>query len=259
MTREFQILCLNDVLCAVAKPSGILVHRTPISPDRVFLVDLLREQIGRRVWPVHRLDRATSGVMLFALSTDAAAALGQQFERGEVEKCYLALVRGWLPEHGEIDHPLRDGRGCSAREREALTRFRCLGQAELDVAVAPHATARYSLAEVRPATGRTHQIRRHFNHIAHPIVGDVNHGDRHHNRLFRERYDCHRLLLHASSLGFRHPDSDEWMTIAAEPAPAFGAVLDALGLGLGPIKPASSGPHKQTATNDQPDSDQSTD
>lgn len=230
MCSDFAILFQDDVLCAIAKPSGMLVHRTPISTDRVFVADRLREQIGRRVWPAHRLDRATSGVLLFALSAAAAGSLGRQFETGAVEKRYLALVRGWLPDQGEIDRPLRDGRGSSARERDALTRFRCLGRAELAVAVAPHASARYSLAEIRPATGRTHQIRRHLNHIAHPIVGDVNHGDRHHNRLFRDRYDCHRLLLHASSLGVRHPETGKPLRIEAPLATEFAALLAALGL-----------------------------
>ena len=229
MSTDFQILHQDDAVCAVVKPSGILVHRTPISTDRVFMVDLLRQRIGRRVWPAHRLDRATSGVLLFALTADAAAALGRQFERGTVEKRYLALVRGWLPDEGRIDRPLRDGRG-AGRDYEALTCFRCLGRIELPVAVAPHATARYSLTEVHPETGRTHQIRRHFNHIAHPIVGDVNHGDRHHNRLFRQRYGCHRLLLHASCLGFTHPGSGDPMRIEASLAPEFSAVLNALGL-----------------------------
>jgi tRNA pseudouridine65 synthase len=229
MSTDFQILHQDDVLCAVAKPSGIMVHRSAITADRVFLNDLLRARIGRRVWPAHRLDRATSGVLLFALTADAAAALGRQFELGTVEKRYLALVRGWLPDEGRIDRPLRDGRG-AGRDYDALTRFRCLGRTELPVAVAPHATARYSLAEVRPETGRTHQIRRHFNHIAHPIVGDVNHGDRHHNRLFRERYGCHRLLLHASCLAFTHPDSGETLRIEADLEPEFNAVLDAVGL-----------------------------
>ncbi len=232
MSTEFQILHQDDAICAVTKPSGLLVHRTAISTDRVFLVDLLRGRIGRRVWPAHRLDRATSGVLLFALSADAAAALGRQFELGRVEKRYLALARGWLPDQGEIDRPLRDGRGNSAREREALTRFRCLGRSELPVAVAPHATARYSLVEARPETGRTHQIRRHFKHIAHPIVGDVNHGDRHHNRLFRERYGCHRLLLHASGLRFEHPENGAMLRLEAALPPDFGAVLNALGLSL---------------------------
>jgi len=229
MCSDFSILYQDDVLCAVAKPSGIMVHRSAITTDRVFLNDLLRERIGRRVWPAHRLDRATSGVLLFALTADAAAVLGRQFERGTVEKRYLTLVRGWLPDEGRIDRPLRDGRG-AGRDYEALTCFRCLGRTELPVAVAPHATARYSLAEVRPETGRTHQIRRHFNHIAHPIVGDVNHGDRHHNRLFRQRYGCHRLLLHASCLGFTHPDSGEPVRIEADLEAEFSAVLNAVGL-----------------------------
>lgn len=200
--ETLDLLYLDDRLCAIAKPVGIMVHRTGISTDRVFLVDLLRERLGRRIWTIHRLDRATSGVLLFALDVEMAAAMGRLFEAGEITKRYLAVVRGWLDESGEIDKPLSGARN---KTRDALTRYRRLAVTELPVAVPPHETARYSLALIEPQTGRTHQIRRHFNHISHPIVGDVNHGDRRHNRLFRARFGCHRLLLHAVSLAFRHP------------------------------------------------------
>lgn len=217
---------LDDRLCAIAKPAGIMVHRTGISTDRVFLVDLLREQLGRRIWTVHRLDRATSGVLLFALDVEMAAEMGRLFETGEIDKRYLAVVRGWLDESGEIDKPLRGARN---KTRDALTRYRRIATTELPVAVPPHETARYSLAVVEPRTGRTHQIRRHFNHISHPIVGDVNHGDRRHNRLFRARFGCYRLLLHAMSLEFRHPATDRPLNLQMSPPKDFLDVGGALG------------------------------
>ncbi|MDT8409334.1 MAG: pseudouridine synthase [Wenzhouxiangellaceae bacterium] len=221
-----RILYLDDRICALEKPSGIMVHRTGITTDRIFLVDLLRAKLGRRIWTVHRLDRATSGVLLFALDREMAGVLGRQFEAGTVGKRYLAVVRGWLDDGGEIDKSLRTG---ANRLRDALTVYRCLARTELPVAVAPHATSRYSLASVEPKTGRMHQIRRHFNHVSHPIVGDVNHGDRHHNRLFRERFDSHRLLLHAASLDFMHPDLDRRLALAAALPPDFSGLLEQLG------------------------------
>lgn len=222
------LLHLDDRLCALAKPSGIMVHRTGISTDRVFLTDLLRERLSRRIWTVHRLDRATSGVLLFALDAEMAADMGRLFEAGAIDKRYLAVVRGWLDEAGEIDKPLRGSRN---KTRDALTCYRRLGTAELPVAVPPHETARYSLAAVEPRTGRTHQIRRHLNHIAHPIVGDVNHGDRRHNRLFRARFGCHRLLLHAVSLEFEHPATGGALHVQAPPPKEFREIGGALGWG----------------------------
>jgi len=221
-----EILYIDDLLFAVAKPSGIMVHRSGITTDRVFIADLLRERLGRRVWTVHRLDRGTSGVLLLALDRESAAALGRQFEAGTITKRNLAVVRGWLDDTGEIDRPLNTSRG---RVQEARTRYRCLAQTELQVPVYPHASARYSLAEILPATGRTHQIRRHFNHIAHPVIGDVNHGDRRHNRLFRTRFGSHRLLLHAASLTFEHPGDAHPRSISADPPAGFVGVANALG------------------------------
>jgi tRNA pseudouridine65 synthase len=203
-----------------------MVHRSRISTDTVFVADLLRAQLGRRVRAVHRLDRATSGALLFALDREAAADLGRQFSAGSVEKRYLAVVRGWVDDEGRIERPLQRPRGVA---QPALTRYRCLGRIELPVPVPPHASARYSFVQAMPETGRRHQIRRHFNGIAHPVVGDVNHGDRRHNRLFRARFGCHRLLLHAERLAFRHPDDGRWMIVRAPARADFRDVLDALG------------------------------
>lgn len=224
--ETLELLYLDDRLCAIAKPPGIMVHRTGISTDRVFLVDLLRERLERRVWTVHRLDRATSGVLLFVLDIEMAADVGRLFEAGAITKRYLAVVRGWLDEVGEIDKPLTGARN---KTRDALTHYRCLGTTELPVPIPPHETARYSLALIEPKTGRTHQIRRHLNHISHPIVGDVNHGDRRHNRVFRARFGCHRLLLHAISLEFKHPATGQPLNIQGTPSDDFLEVGSALG------------------------------
>ena len=222
---SIEILHRDDRLLVIAKPSGLMVHRTNISRDRIFLADILREQLGQRVWMVHRLDRATSGVLLCALDVDAAAELGKQFMAGTVEKRYLAVVRGWIDDEGTVDRPLKhEQRG----DQQAVTHFRCRARAELDEPVAPHPTARYSLVELTPETGRRHQLRRHLNGIAHPIIGDVNHGDRRHNRLFRMKFGCHRLLLHAEQLAFDHPETDQRLTIETVPPPEFKQVVEAL-------------------------------
>jgi tRNA pseudouridine65 synthase len=224
-TDDLEILLADERVCAIVKPAGIMVHPTNISTDRVFVTDLLDRQLERPVRAVHRLDRATSGVLLFALDREAAAALGRQFAEGRVRKRYRAVVRGWTAKAGTIDRPLQRNRGAS---QSATTHYRCLGRTELPVPVPPHATARYSLVEAMPETGRRHQIRRHFNGIAHPVIGDVNHGDRRHNRVFRARYGCHRLLLHAEELQFRHPDDDRPIVVRCAPTDDFAGVVDAL-------------------------------
>ncbi|RFF27605.1 MULTISPECIES: pseudouridine synthase [unclassified Wenzhouxiangella] len=199
----FDILFRDDWLCAIAKPPGILVHRSNIATDREFVMQNLRDQLGKRVWPVHRLDRATSGVLLFALDPETARRLGQAFVDRHVDKRYLAVVRGWTDEAGTIDHPV--ARHERAEAREARTHYRRLATCELPVPVGGFETARYSLVEARPETGRRHQIRRHFKHISHHLIGDTTYGDGRHNRLFREHLHCHRMLLHASRLEFDHP------------------------------------------------------
>jgi len=190
-----------------------LVHRTPISRDRHFVLQQLRDQLGRRLYPVHRLDRATSGVLLMAFSPEAAAILSDRFRQGAMHKRYLAVVRGWTPEEGTIDHQVRDAEG--RRPRPAVTRYRRLEKVELPVAVDRYPTSRYSLVEVEPRTGRHQQIRKHFKHIGHPLIGDTTWGKGTHNRFFRERFGIHRLLLHAFSLSFVPPDGERRITVTA--------------------------------------------
>ena len=223
------ILYLDDLLVVIHKPPGLLVHRTPLARDRVFALQTLRDQLGRRVWPVHRLDRATSGVMVFGLNPDAARALAGQFERHEVEKTYHALARGWVEAEGVIDHPIRDDDAPQAAPQPAITRYRRLARVELPVAVDRYPSSRYSLAAVEPVTGRRQQIRRHFKHISHPIIGDTTHGNGRHNRFFRERYGIHRLMLTAQRLAFTHPDSGERLAFSALPEPEWERLFEAFG------------------------------
>ncbi|MCB1772974.1 MAG: pseudouridylate synthase [Gammaproteobacteria bacterium] len=208
------ILYHDNHLVAVHKPAGMLVHRSPISQDRHFVLQTLRNQIGRRVYPVHRLDRATSGVLLFALDSDTARALVNQFEQRSVDKSYLAVTRGWTADQGRIDHPVADEEG-NGIAQPATTSFHRLARLELPFAVDRYPTSRYSLVDVHPETGRRQQIRRHFKHISHHLIGDTTHGNGRHNRFFRQQFGIHRLLLQSQRIGFRHPADDRQVTICA--------------------------------------------
>lgn len=223
-------------LIAIDKPAGLLVHRSDLDRHETrFAVQRLRDQIGQPVWPVHRLDKGTSGLLLFALDPDAAAALGGQFERGEVAKRYLAVVRGHPDEVGEIDHPLGrmadeyGYRSASDIPQAAVTRYRRLATVELPWRVDRYPSSRYALVELTPLSGRRHQLRRHMKHIAHPIVGDATHGKGRHNRLFQEKFGCHRLLLAAVALRFRHPDDGREVILSAPPGPDFADCIRQLG------------------------------
>ncbi len=189
---DIEILYRDASLVAVNKPSGLAVHRG-WADDDAFAMTLTRDTLGQWVYPVHRLDRGASGVLLFGLSPESARALCERFERREVEKTYLALVRGVPPLAQTIDHPLKPDNGGPAQA--ASTAVRLLAQ-----------LGRYAWVEARPHTGRLHQIRRHLKHISCPIIGDVKYGKGEHNRLFRERYALHRLALHAASLQLRGLD-----------------------------------------------------
>jgi tRNA pseudouridine65 synthase len=226
------ILYRDEHIVAIDKPPGMLVHRSPISQDRVFVLQTLRDQIGERVFPVHRLDRATSGVLLFGLSADAARRLVAQFEQQTVGKRYLAVARGWVDAQGVIDHPVADEEG-NGIAQPALTRYRRLAQLELPCAVDRYPSARYSLVAVEPLSGRRQQIRKHFKHISHHLIGDTTHGNGRHNRFFREQYAVHRLLLMAAGLSFVHPLSGAAMTLCATPDRQWQTVLRL----FGPIGP----------------------
>lgn len=210
------ILLHDDHYVAVHKPPNLLVHRSPISRDRVFLLQQLRDQIGQRVYPIHRLDRATSGVLIFGLHPEAVRRLAHQFEHKQIHKVYQALARGWVDDCGTIDHPMTDEDG-NGRLQMALTHYRCLHRVELPISVDRYPNSRYCLAEVIPETGRRQQIRKHFRHISHHLIGDTTHGSGKHNRFFREHFGIHRLMLQASVLSFVHPFTETRCTLVARP------------------------------------------
>ncbi len=198
------IIYRDDCLVAINKPDGLLVHRNRHVPQGLAALQILREQIGRSVYPVHRLDRATSGVLVFALDAVMANRLCDAFAARRVHKRYRAVVRGHTAPTGEIDHPVVDEE--DGVPRAARSRYRLLETLTLDAEIEDR-PAVYSLVEVEPETGRRHQIRRHLKHINHPIIGDTAYGRGAHNRYFRERFGVHRLLLHARSLTIPHPAS----------------------------------------------------
>ena len=231
------LLHCDESIAVFNKPSGLLLHRSFIDRhEKRFALQMARDILGQRVYPVHRLDKPTSGVLLFALSPEIAALLTASFTAGAVRKRYLAVCRGITPESGIIDYPLveeQDRRDPYRQEgkdpQEAVTGYRRLATVELPFSVGRYPTSRYSLVETEPLTGRRHQIRRHFKHIFHPLIGDVNYGEGRHNRFFREEFSCSRLLLHAASLSFHHPLDNTLLTFNAPLDSAFGCVVERLG------------------------------
>ncbi|WP_439136445.1 tRNA pseudouridine(65) synthase TruC, partial [Pseudomaricurvus sp.] len=215
------VIYRDEHLFVVNKPSGLLVHRSEIDRHETrFALQIARDQIGQRVYPVHRLDKPTSGVLIFALSPDAARTLSRAIEDKQVRKTYHAVVRGYAPENGYIDHALKEEldkyTDKQARQdkppQSAQTHFRRLATIELPVEIERYPQSRYSLVECFPETGRKHQIRRHMKHINHPIIGDAKHGRGRHNRYFSSELDAGRLLLHASDMQTPHPETGEMLT-----------------------------------------------
>ena len=230
-----RIIHRDERLVAIDKPSGLLVHRSDVDRHACrFAVQMLRDQIGRRVHPVHRLDRATSGVLLFALDREGASTLARQFEGGLKRSRYLAIVRGHTTDSGVIDKALaepEDPRLSSPIRpyRPAFTHFTTLARTELPFAVDRYPTSRDSLLMIEPETGRRQQIRRHLKHLSHPIVGDTTYGKGRHNRFVADHFGVRRLLLACIELTVAHPDDGRLLTLVAPPGDAFGALLAQLG------------------------------
>ena len=221
------ILYRDETCIAVNKPAGMLVHRSPISSQETrFVLQTLRNQIGQHVYPVHRLDRPTSGALLLALNPHTARLLTEQFEHQHIRKTYWAVVRGHLHGSGTINHPLKeeyDAYGAphihpEKAAQSAITDWQSLAVAELPFqSAARYPTSRYSWLVLTPHTGRRHQLRRHMKHIFHPIIGDTTHGDGRQNRAVAAFCGTNRLMLHARSLSFTHPHTQQTITLEAEP------------------------------------------
>ena len=221
------ILFRDEYLIAINKPHGLLVHRSPIAADvEEFALQLLRNQIGQKVNPVHRLDRKTSGALLFAFDKKTEIEMQKQFAENKIKKVYLAIVRGHTEKNGTIDYPLRKENGTL---QDAFTTYQTLNQVELDVPFGKHLTSRYSLIEATPATGRMHQLRKHFAHIFHPIIGDRTHGCNKQNKLFKEKWEMDTMLLHAQSLTFTHPITSNEIIIEASIQDEFVRIMKLMG------------------------------
>ena len=221
------ILYLDDYLAVLNKPAGWLVHRTPLDKgESRFVLQTLRDQIGRPVWPLHRLDKGTSGVLAFALDAETARHMGQRFESGEgLHKTYRAIVRGWPADEQLIDHPLKrmpdDMRSQREQIQSAQTRLLTLRRGELPIAQGEFPKLRWAEVELQPLTGRRHQLRRHAKHIAHPIVGDATHGKGPLNRAVATHLGLQRLWLHALRLQLRHPVSGAGLDVQAPLPPEW--------------------------------------
>lgn len=232
------VLYQDAHLIAIHKPSGLLVHRTGLdAAEERFAVQILRDQIGRHVHPAHRLDKGTSGILLFALDRDTAALAGALFENQLVSKRYVAVVRGHPDEAGLIDHALvrrfdpaeRRTARADSLPQPAVTRYRRLATTELPYQVDRYPSSRYALVELLPETGRRHQLRRHLKHISHPIIGDATFGKGRHNRLFQNLFGSARLLLACTQLSFTHPLTGEAVLINCPLSADFTRVLRAIG------------------------------
>lgn len=219
-----EIIYQDEYLVAVNKPAGMLVHRSWLDKHETqFVMQTLRDQIGQHVFPLHRLDRPTSGVLVFALSSEITSNVMPMFANHEMVKTYHAIVRGWIEEGDVLDYPLKEELDKIADKfakqdkeaQSAVTEYQPLAKVEVPFSTGKFPTTRYCLVEMKPKTGRKHQLRRHMAHLRHPIVGDTTHGDGKHNRLYREEYDCHRLMLHASELRFVHPYTKQELVLKA--------------------------------------------
>ncbi|MGB0524180.1 MAG: pseudouridine synthase [Flammeovirgaceae bacterium] len=234
---NLDLLYRDNFLVIINKPSGLLVHKSEVDKHETQnAMHLLRDQLGQWVYTAHRIDKPTSGILVFALDQATARMMTAVFTTKQVVKKYLAVVRGYTPELATIDHPLkvRYDRTTDRKARTdkppqaATTTYKRLATVELPFAVGRYSTARYSLIEAQPLTGRNRQIRRHMKHIFHPIIGDTSHGDGKHNDFFREQFQCHRLLLHAHQLQFKHPHTGEMLTVHAPLDQPFSGLLKKL-------------------------------
>ena len=225
MFSPLEIIYQDQYIVAINKPSGLIVHKTPMAKDaKIFALQELRNQIGQYVYPAHRIDRQTSGVLLFALNTDVDKQLKAMFREQEVKKVYWTIVRGFTPAEGTITKPLT--KGDTLELQEATTHYRKLKEVQLPIPVSKYPSCRISFVEVYPETGRMHQIRRHFAHIRHYIIADKPHGDCKQNKMFLEKFGLNNMLLHSREMIFDHPVTKEKVVLKAELPQHFQNIVD---------------------------------
>ncbi|MDX6745934.1 pseudouridine synthase [Polaribacter sp. PL03] len=213
---SMQVVFEDEYLLCVSKPNNMLVHHAHHSrnvADETSLLQLIQEEKGIKAYPIHRLDRKTSGIILLAKDTSYVSKFQELFTNNEIEKTYYGVVRGFSPEAKTIDSPVK-GRDANVH-KEALTYLKTLAQVTLDVPVKPYDSSRYSLVEMKPKTGRMHQLRVHTNKISHPLIGDAKYGDKNHDVMFDENFGWKNMFLHAGKLEFKHPFSEEELVLKA--------------------------------------------
>ena len=221
-----EILYEDEFLIAIHKPNGLLVHRTKIANDAdEFALQLLRDQIGQKVFPAHRLDRKTSGVLLFSKDEETNRSMQIQFMDQKVSKTYKAIVRGWMDDEGTIDYALTNDSG---KTQNAVTNYKTLKKSEIDLPNGKFPTARFSLVELKPETGRMHQLRKHMAHVFHPIIGDRPHGCNKQNKLFKDHFAMMEMMLHAEIVVFNHPKTDEVISLQSDIQGEFKRMLKEL-------------------------------
>lgn len=224
---ELEILFQDEHLVAINKPHGLLVHRSLIAKDATeYALQTVRNQLNKHVYPCHRLDRKTSGVLLFALNDMLHKQVTEIFRERQINKKYLAIVRGFTNDKGTIDYALKSEKG---NLQEAITHYVTKDRYEIPLASGKHNSSRYSLLDVTLDTGRMHQIRRHLAHIFHPIIGDRPHGCNKQNKLWKEHFGMTTMMLHAESLSFVHPVTTKPLIISAKTSDQFNLTLSLLG------------------------------
>jgi len=227
--RPLEILYMDDYLVAINKPCGYLVHRSPMARDAEHIVlQILRDQLGKYLYPIHRLDRKTSGVLLFAFDTEVNKEVGKQFAEHSVSKEYTAIVRGWITEEGVVDYALTNDSG---KTQEAVTNYVPIANYEIDLPHGKFLTSRYTEVLLKPSTGRMHQLRKHMAHLRHPILGDRPHGCNKQNRLWKDKYGMTNMLLHARSLSIQHPVTGEAFVIEADVPESYRKVMEVIARG----------------------------
>ncbi|MCG9730443.1 tRNA pseudouridine(65) synthase TruC [Shewanella sp. Isolate13] len=235
---HIEVLFEDDDVVVIHKPAGLLVHRSYLARrERFFAMQLTRDKVGCHVFPVHRLDRPTSGILLFAKSSEMANVLCEQFAAHTVDKEYLAIVRGNMNEAGTLDYALKeelDELGDkdvdpNKAAQDAVTSYKPLLNSEIPYSSGRYATSRYALVQLSPHTGRKHQLRRHMAHLRHPILGDTTHGDGKQNKFFRAHFGINRLWLIAKKLSFNHPRTGERISVETELEAEWFSVFEGLG------------------------------
>lgn len=228
-----EIIHQEESFVAINKPHGLLVHRTSIATeDSEFALQMLRDQLNQHVYPIHRLDRKTSGVLLFALDSETTAELQACLQDKKSQKRYIAIVRGYFPDEIEVDYPLTNDSG---KTQDAITHFKCIERVELPIPFGKFETSRYSLVEAKPKTGRMHQIRKHLDHLRYPIIGDRPHGCNKQNKLYLEKWNMKTMMLHAVSINIKHPKKEEQLLIEAKFHGEFIRMMEVLGFDSGKI------------------------